>query len=516
VRPGDRGETVARVQRGLLSDGADLGPTGADGVFGSNTAQAVMDFKRKYKRGFEQFADVGPGTMAQLDALCPQPGPTPLGPQLGPTPCSPADISKVPKGLHCPVVTGAATPSGTNIPFATNTSSIMAFQPEIDAFVNAWVDAGAQTAVSVDGYASETGPQDLNWTLSCDRASTVKDALVARGIPESQLQVRAHGETCEFDQTNPLENQRVVISAPGISPAPVPPAPVPPAPPFPVPGVTATLPLFINGASTPPGMDARIPPRVATIVPVTIAGPVTAAAPVRVSIDGAGRANGSATINGVSKVSFATAGTFHLALKGVDQSFDPGNLMLVARLGATVLAATAGFSVASIPVARQFVFHSDIFGGSSSLQLKGTGWRGVALRYTWRSDSGDEDDLDLISVRERVQETIATGHFKAGKLDTSDYIDAVASRIDTIASRDEGAREESVLAINQTFQFADTRTGVVDVPMAHSGLEITRVINKIGDSFMETSSVAAAATTALGVASEAAEGKGFSRPPQSL
>ncbi len=86
--PGERSETVAKVQRGLLKDGADLGPTGADGVYGYYTAQAVRAFKRKYMLGFEQYADVGPGTTAKLDALCTQPGPTPPTPP-GPVPPNP-------------------------------------------------------------------------------------------------------------------------------------------------------------------------------------------------------------------------------------------------------------------------------------------------------------------------------------------------------------------------------------------------------------------------------------------
>ncbi|MDT5047339.1 MAG: hypothetical protein QOE48_5741 [Mycobacterium sp.] len=90
LRPGDRSEAVAKVQRGLLADGADLGPTGADGSYGPRTAQAVMAFKRKYQLGFEKYADVGPGTMAQLDTLGTSPRPTPPGPTPpGPTPPGP-------------------------------------------------------------------------------------------------------------------------------------------------------------------------------------------------------------------------------------------------------------------------------------------------------------------------------------------------------------------------------------------------------------------------------------------
>lgn len=84
LRPGARGESVAKVQRGLLRDGLDLGPTGADGVYGRLTEAAVREFKKKHTLGSQQFGDVGPGTMAQLDALGTSPTPTP------PTPTPPA------------------------------------------------------------------------------------------------------------------------------------------------------------------------------------------------------------------------------------------------------------------------------------------------------------------------------------------------------------------------------------------------------------------------------------------
>jgi hypothetical protein len=75
-----RGSTVEKIQNALLKDGADLGEDGADGVYGAATGKAVQAFKRKYRLGFEEFPDVGPGTMTKLDELCAKPGPTPVPP----------------------------------------------------------------------------------------------------------------------------------------------------------------------------------------------------------------------------------------------------------------------------------------------------------------------------------------------------------------------------------------------------------------------------------------------------
>ena len=83
--PPATGSAVAKVQEGLLKDGMDLGPKGADGRYGSATAKAVRAFKAKHSLGSEQFGDVGPGTMTELDSQCsgrekptPAPPPTPL------------------------------------------------------------------------------------------------------------------------------------------------------------------------------------------------------------------------------------------------------------------------------------------------------------------------------------------------------------------------------------------------------------------------------------------------------
>jgi peptidoglycan hydrolase-like protein with peptidoglycan-binding domain len=68
---GARGPAVAAVQQALLDRGHNLGASGADAKYGPITAGAVKDFKRKEALGFEQFGDVGPGTMRRLDALFP-------------------------------------------------------------------------------------------------------------------------------------------------------------------------------------------------------------------------------------------------------------------------------------------------------------------------------------------------------------------------------------------------------------------------------------------------------------
>ena len=93
---GDVSRSTARIQQALIDLGHDLGPTGADTVYGAKTAAAVRAFKAKENLGFTQFGDVGPGTMTRLDELFP--GELPECPILGPTTETEAGSADAPAG----------------------------------------------------------------------------------------------------------------------------------------------------------------------------------------------------------------------------------------------------------------------------------------------------------------------------------------------------------------------------------------------------------------------------------
>lgn len=91
ARDSETARPVSKVQQALVDLGFDIGTTGpardgVDGAYGPKTAHAVQEFKKREQLGFEQFGDVGPGTMRRLDALFsasapPQPAPPgPVGP----------------------------------------------------------------------------------------------------------------------------------------------------------------------------------------------------------------------------------------------------------------------------------------------------------------------------------------------------------------------------------------------------------------------------------------------------
>ncbi len=98
---------MRKLQEALIAAGLgdDLGPKGADGVYGPATAKTVRRFKREQLLGSEQFGDAGPGTVGRLDDMLPKkgsptpPGPTPprpTPPPTPPTPPSPSGITVIP------------------------------------------------------------------------------------------------------------------------------------------------------------------------------------------------------------------------------------------------------------------------------------------------------------------------------------------------------------------------------------------------------------------------------------
>lgn len=92
LRTGDPDkDAVTKLQQALVDvekitgQHYDLGPRGVDGVYGGATARAVQKFKKDQGLGSEQYSDVGPGTISELDRLfvgaAPKPPP---GPALEP------------------------------------------------------------------------------------------------------------------------------------------------------------------------------------------------------------------------------------------------------------------------------------------------------------------------------------------------------------------------------------------------------------------------------------------------
>jgi outer membrane protein OmpA-like peptidoglycan-associated protein len=141
------------------------------------------------------------------------------------------DVSQIPGGLACPIAHDSPGVSDLDIIFRVNSARLSSSdEAAIDNFVNYWQTSGMKPALRLDGYASPEGPDSINWTLSCNRAMSVKIALMSPpgggpGIPASHIEIMAHGETSEFAGAN-SPNRRASIKMQGVSPNPDPPGPV--------------------------------------------------------------------------------------------------------------------------------------------------------------------------------------------------------------------------------------------------------------------------------------------------
>ncbi len=153
-----------------------------------------------------------------------------------------SDPSKIPPGLKnlCEVANDSS-PSETEVLLFGNNASALTNQQRarVDAFVTNWLATGGNADVRVDGYASNSGSDELNWQLSCDRANMVATELIfpssgmLHGIPPNRIRTIAHCKTTEFGPED--QNRRVSIYSPQQKPPSPSTSPVcPPTSPAPV------------------------------------------------------------------------------------------------------------------------------------------------------------------------------------------------------------------------------------------------------------------------------------------
>ena len=126
---------------------------------------------------------------------------------------APANPAFIPPEFECDTDLSAGRLGGTDLLFGTNQSVIdnAVHDTDLTAFVDSWVAAGGTDDILIHGYASTSGDQALNWTLSCQRAQSVRDELVSRGIPLIHIDIVAHGESTDFGASL-AANQHAVIS----------------------------------------------------------------------------------------------------------------------------------------------------------------------------------------------------------------------------------------------------------------------------------------------------------------
>jgi outer membrane protein OmpA-like peptidoglycan-associated protein len=134
------------------------------------------------------------------------------------------DVSRVPPGLPCTVASSSAPPPLVDVRFSQNAATLSAAdRAALEAFVVSWRALGGTSPVRVDGYASEEGTDESNWTLSCNRARAVGTELrspssgAVPGVPAALVLELAQGETTEFGPRP--DNRRARVSS-STAPAP--------------------------------------------------------------------------------------------------------------------------------------------------------------------------------------------------------------------------------------------------------------------------------------------------------
>ena len=133
-----------------------------------------------------------------------------------------ADISKAP-AIKCVATVGHGHLPGTDVMFGQSSSDVGGQKAAIVNFARQWVADGSKDDVMVDGWASEEGPQELNWQLSCERAEAVKVELISQGVPDAKITTLAHGASTEFSAKDLAPNRRAIITRQhAVGPPPVP------------------------------------------------------------------------------------------------------------------------------------------------------------------------------------------------------------------------------------------------------------------------------------------------------
>jgi hypothetical protein len=243
----------------------------------------------------------------------------------------------------------------------------------------------------------------------------------------------------------------------------------------------------VNDPSTPPAVK-RIPPRVDTDVAVTVTGWSAPMPDVVLSIEGAGAANGTATINGSATHNLKSTAT--VKLKGGTQT-TPGNagkLKLVAHQNATRLAESNAFSVAAYPKEIGFKFNR-IMRNEPFPGVAGKFW-GAAYDLTFVSDSGVNADCDKTKISENILVDSATGIYSSVSPTTSNFLTTTGAQTDHHASGATDAADmqskmksdpSSKYVYHQFFRFADERSGIAEDKAAGpkvptSGFKISRAL----------------------------------------
>lgn len=299
------------------------------------------------------------------------------------------------------------------------------------------------------------------------------------------------------------------------------------------------IPNRVLRADTPDGMPDRIPPRVDTPIEIKVSPGLDVGQSVKVRIEALDPNNPAfddALAGGAIFTKYQQVGDIDITsdmvnnnetrfqIQGiVDPIFDyadqtqpghAGRLRIYAwtvNNGLTPL--TDGFSVAAIPQTMTESFYNGVYFDPDPNQPDNA-WAGFAVTLDWKSDSGQNKDLDKVSIAEVLRTFWHTGSFQNyGDDEPTGYsaaFDPTLRTIDTNAVLSEGLRAPGDLITAQTHMFKDERTGARDIPMANSGYIIEFIC------FIDTDGYWKITTTKVGAdtnATTARGDRGANEPP---
>jgi len=249
----------------------------------------------------------------------------------------------------------------------------------------------------------------------------------------------------------------------------------------------------IKNADTPEGMADRIPPRKTTDTIVKMNVTLTKGQAINFKVIGQDAADAVQPTYGTVKlidakggetdvVQLEKGGESVIKIKGVNQTWtsgddkntNAGHLKLEAYVTGHESGGVVGngFSVAAIPYD-----YSEKDAGVAVGTIDKVEYVFIQVKDSWKSDSGDPQDLDQCEVRESVASVSATGVFEGEEIATSEYLEADKFSTDrhgfkTAFLKSPGGKR----VVNQLALFWDHRTQSKDIPMTNSGYTITKEV----------------------------------------
>lgn len=263
--------------------------------------------------------------------------------------------------------------------------------------------------------------------------------------------------------------------------------------------------------------DKRIPPRIGSNIGVVIKKNIRGLTPLTLRVNGNGGPNGTASVNGAESLQINNSASF--TLKGLSQTA-AGNsnrlsLVLIApyQERGLIVNRSPGFTIASKPLKWNLSAQQDL----NDANVEGfTGkFYGLTVEEEWQSDSGSMDDLDGVTVDERVEMQETTGIYNNMVIDARPPTPANDATLDDHALEKDSITGTGKKVLKQTHVYTDLRTGVVNIPVENSGYRITQEVTVQSEEdkgrFIETvyrihTTKVGAAVTAEGVASDAGSG----------